>query len=706
VSLAEPYNPLIVENSGTVSLEAGKAYNVRLEYSETTRDAMVQLLWQPPGGQKQIIPANNFGQAVEISIPITTNIPAQVQVTEGLAPNDLGTPTVRLLGNEKINENANQTGVFRLQLSNPSKENLRISYTVGGNATLGQDYQELTSSRQVEIAAGNTIAELPLFPLIDSTTEGNETITLTLQPGQGYNLDNSNKTQTITLVDADKAGLQIGNVSFDPDSVDSNGKQIPLITSTLRTLQTSENGSSETIAIRLQSKPTADVKVQFDGLANQEGEIRLDQGQGDLVSNLTFTSNNWDQYQLLTVVGKPDQQVDGNKSYQIQARTISADANYQNLTALIGVSNNNVDTNVSGANTQQLDPTLPLVTIMGGNVTISETSGQTELQISLDKPAPQGGVYVLFTLEGSKALLNQDYNITNNTTYFNQITNSSDPLNGISVSRSSPAFGDLDKDGDLDLIVGKSDGTIKVFNNIGNSISPEFVELTETNNPFNSIGVGTNSTPVLADLDKDGDLDITIGTGGGEIQYYENISNSTGVKFGIRSGGNNPFDGIDVGDNSIPTLGDLDSDGDLDAIIGVKDGTIKYYQNTGTSSKPSFTVTTSTQDPFNLIDIGNNSSPNLADIDKDGDLDLFVGAADGKVYLYRNTGSSTQPSFTADTTGHPAQSWRVSNDSKPVIVDLDNDGNLDAVIGAGDGRLQYQKQLTAVFIWTISGYNC
>ncbi|PZV25616.1 MAG: VCBS repeat-containing protein, partial [Snowella sp.] len=93
----------------------------------------------------------------------------------------------------------------------------------------------------------------------------------------------------------------------------------------------------------------------------------------------------------------------------------------------------------------------------------------------------------------------------------------------------------------------------------------------------------------------------------------------------LQTGTANPFNGVSVGLLSAPTLADIDGDGDLDAIVGETGGTLKYYKNTGSSTAPVYTAQTGTANPFNGISVGKNSTPTLADIDGDGDLDAIVG---------------------------------------------------------------------------------
>ena len=60
-----------------------------------------------------------------------------------------------------------------------------------------------------------------------------------------------------------------------------------------------------------------------------------------------------------------------------------------------------------------------------------------------------------------------------------------------------------------------------------------------------------------------GDLDLVVGNSYGSLTYIENNGTSTAPVFVQRTGGANPFDGINVGSGSAPALGDLDNDGTL-----------------------------------------------------------------------------------------------------------------------------------------------
>ncbi len=279
---------------------------------------------------------------------------------------------------------------------------------------------------------------------------------------------------------------------------------------------------------------------------------------------------------------------------------------------------------------------------------------------------------------------------------FNQQTGSNNPFNGINVVRySAPTLADIDDDGDLDAIVGAFDGTLRYYKNTGSATNPVYTQQTGSNNPFNGIDVGNFSTPTLADLDGDGDLDAIVGASDGTFRYYQNTGSATNPVYTQQTGTANPFNGIDVGFSSATTFADIDGDGDLDAIVGGGYGTLLYYKNTGSATNPVYTQQTGSNNPFNGIDVGNSSKPTFADIDGDGDLDAIVGESNGTLLYYKNTGSATNPVYSEQTgSNNPFNGIDVGFYSNPTLADIDGDGDLDAIVGEGNGTLRYYKNDT------------
>ena len=70
-----------------------------------------------------------------------------------------------------------------------------------------------------------------------------------------------------------------------------------------------------------------------------------------------------------------------------------------------------------------------------------------------------------------------------------------------------------------------------------------------------------------------------------------------------KTGTADPFNDIDIGDYSTPTLAALDGDRDPDASVGEDDGTLNYYKNTGSSTAPVYTTQTGTANPFSDVTI-------------------------------------------------------------------------------------------------------
>ncbi|NYT27458.1 MAG: VCBS repeat-containing protein [Candidatus Thiodubiliella endoseptemdiera] len=307
----------------------------------------------------------------------------------------------------------------------------------------------------------------------------------------------------------------------------------------------------------------------------------------------------------------------------------------------------------------------------------------------IDNPTSDITLNNITDVAGNAPVFTADRVVLTKLEYIEEIGSGNNPFEGIDVGYySTPTLADIDGDGDLDLMVGEIYGTLKYYQNTGTTSNPAYEA--KTDNPFNGINTGYSSSPTLADIDGDGDLDLVVGEISGTLKYYQNTGTTSNPAYEVKTGNSNPFDGIDVGTYSGPTLADIDGDGDLDLVMGEDNGTLKYYQNTGTTSNPAYEVKTGGSNPFNSIDVGDFSKPTLADIDGDCDLDLVVGEENGALKYYQNTGSTSNPAYEAKTgDSNPFNSIDVGNYSKPTLADIDGDGDLNLVVGEENGTLKY-----------------
>ncbi|NQS99328.1 MAG: T9SS type A sorting domain-containing protein [candidate division Zixibacteria bacterium] len=238
-------------------------------------------------------------------------------------------------------------------------------------------------------------------------------------------------------------------------------------------------------------------------------------------------------------------------------------------------------------------------------------------------------------------------------------------------ARSNPCFRDLDNDGDLDLVVGDSDANVNFYRNEGTAQSPIFVFETSSLVPP---GPPWCWGPELVDIDADGDYDLF---GGWEqITFYRNEGTPDSFAFNLVTVN---FAGVNVSEWASVDFEDIDSDNDFDLFIGERYGKIWYYRNDGDSANYDFTYVT---DYFDSIDVGDYASPEFADIDGDGDFDLFVGSESyfsssiGCIFFYENVGSPTNFLFEFVTSNYLTLDVGTAID-EPQVVDINGDEDAD-----------------------------
>lgn len=293
------------------------------------------------------------------------------------------------------------------------------------------------------------------------------------------------------------------------------------------------------------------------------------------------------------------------------------------------------------------------------------------------------------------------------------------PLPSVQISTfgsEHPAVVDIDNDGDLDVFIGTSFGTIAFLRNDGTASKPLFIQQYSTDNPANGIDVGYAATPSFADLDKDGDFDLIIGQSYqypfspfNNVRYYENTGTDTKPAFTLPTG-EHPMDNVFSDSyHSHPAFTDIDDDGDLDVFVGGSRNTnyssyretIKFWRNDGSLPVAQFAAETGSSNPVSIVnpEFGGTldlAAPAMVDIDDDGDEDMFVGDASGNILFFRNTGNNTTPDFPSEITGanNPFDGINLGSNASPEFADLDGDGDFDAIAGSGPyTRLRYFENI-------------
>lgn len=232
---------------------------------------------------------------------------------------------------------------------------------------------------------------------------------------------------------------------------------------------------------------------------------------------------------------------------------------------------------------------------------------------------------------------------------------------------SMPAVSLLEVTGDgiPDLIASPSDPSLTKSQNVNSLWLYEYQDITEqyelTTTAFlqsEMIDVGSGAYPVFYDWDGDGLQDLFIGNYGiydssryvygflesfysSSIHYYRNTGTAENPAFTLVSD--------DFGDLRrygyhalYPAFGDFNGDGKMDLLCGREEGDLLLFINQNDGEIPLFL---SPQISYQNINVGNFSTPQYFDLDRDGKKDLLIGNRKGRISYYKNTVSGNIPEF-------------------------------------------------------------
>jgi hypothetical protein len=260
----------------------------------------------------------------------------------------------------------------------------------------------------------------------------------------------------------------------------------------------------------------------------------------------------------------------------------------------------------------------------------------------------------------------------------------------------NPAYVDYDNDGKKDLIIGNngyytnnsSKAQLALYRNIGTLSQPAFSLITK-----DYLGLSANNfltiSPTVGDIDSDGDVDILFCNHYGNLSWIENTAGAgNACNFSILK--NNTFSITPFSSEGYPQLIDMDLDGKLDVMMGMRNGSIAYYKNNGTLNSPSFSLITNT---FGNIDIEGNIFRYLNEgyaapyfYRENGQLKLLLGNVEGRLFLYNIPSNLTSPPVLIAS---DLNSINEGENATPLYEDIDGDSKRDLLLGNFSGGLSY-----------------
>jgi hypothetical protein len=196
--------------------------------------------------------------------------------------------------------------------------------------------------------------------------------------------------------------------------------------------------------------------------------------------------------------------------------------------------------------------------------------------------------------------------------------------------QSAPALGDWDGDGDLDLFIGTGTGTLEIYENSGSQLTLNLAQRQAFSQAFKFAETAA-LYPVVADWDGDGNADLAIGTSEGTIHFFRG-NGSFDLDAGTPT--QTPAFSLHLGDAAVrPAF--LDGDGDqlLDLLVLGPDGTLSLYPNSPDAEIPFSTI--NVQHNVAGITIPNATGFACADVTDDGRADLLLATDSGQIWLYQ-----------------------------------------------------------------------
>jgi sugar lactone lactonase YvrE len=215
-------------------------------------------------------------------------------------------------------------------------------------------------------------------------------------------------------------------------------------------------------------------------------------------------------------------------------------------------------------------------------------------------------------------------------------------------------------------------GNVSVAANLAPAMVPAGLKVRNDGiNGRSGLSVSGSAVPFIVDFDSDGMLDMLVGDASGQVQLFAAMD-VVGDRLYFAPG---TSVALPVLPGASPFVADWDNDGRKDLLVGVADGTVKLFLNTGTESAPAFGAGQDLMAGGGILNVGAEAAPAVVDLNDDDLKDLVVANDSGQVFFCLNQSSDAAPQLSS-----PIELFQAAGAASVFPSDWDADGQVDLLV--------------------------